>query len=360
MHTRIPFVRRERDRHGRFRLYFQASRRARKVRIREAEGTPEFFAAYNRLLQSAPVEVPATRGPIAGTWRWLCVEYLKSAAFKSLDERFQRTRRGILEHTFDEPVHPGARETFAAFPVERLTLKALKVLRDRKGKALPEAANNRVKAIRAVFKWAMAEELDELAHVTVNPARDLEQIKTASAGWHSWEVDEVHRFEERHPIGSKARLALALLLYTGVRRSDVVLLGRQHARAGWLKFTARKNANRRPVTVEIPILPELQRVVDASPTGDLTFLVNEFGQPFTVAGFGNWFRDRCVEAGVPGRAHGLRKAAAALAAENGATSQQLMAIFGWLTLAEAERYTRAAKRRKMAGDAMGLLVRNGG
>src|SRR5262249_38795763 len=124
-----------------------------------------------------------------------------------------------------------------------------------------------------------------------------------------------------------------------------------------LKFVQTKNSRRKPVTIEVPILPELQRVLDASPCGDLTYLITEYGRPFTVWGFGNWFRHRCRKAGVPGSAHGLRKAGAATAAENGATSQQLMAIFGWLSLDEAERYTRAAARRPMAGDAMGLLVR---
>jgi hypothetical protein len=76
-------------------------------------------------------------------------------------------------------------------------------------------------------------------------------------------------------------------------------------------------------------------------------------------GFGNWFRDRCIEAGVSGRAHGLRKAGAATAAENGATTKQLMAIFGWLTLEQAELYVRAAEKEKLARDAMGLLVRRG-
>ncbi|HXE70719.1 MAG TPA: hypothetical protein VN523_15280 [Hyphomicrobiaceae bacterium] len=60
---------------------------------------------------------------------------------------------------------------------------------------------------------------------------------------------------------------------------------------------------------------------------------------------------------MPGRAHGLRKAGAATAAENGATSKQLMAIFGWLSLDEAERYTQAAEREKLAKDAVGLLLR---
>lgn len=343
--VRIRYVREYRD----GRLYFQRHRRGRKVRIKADRDAPEFFAEYQRLLtEHQPAVTALSRHPQAGTWRWLCVEYFKSPAYKRLDPRTQRVRRGVLEHTFDEPVRPGAEMTFAAVRVVDLTTKALRVLRDRKA-GLPEAGNNRVKAIRAVFRWAMEEE-----HVITNPARDLTRIRTDGSGWHSWEVEEVRRYETRHPVGSKARLALALLMYTGVRRSDVVLLGRQHVREGWLKFTAHKNR----VVVEIPILPELQRIIDASPVGDLTFLVNDYGRPFTVAGFGNRFGKWCSEAEVPGRAHGLRKAAAAIAAENGATSQQLMAIFGWLTLAEAERYTRAAQRKRMAGDAMGLLVRN--
>jgi integrase len=94
-----------------------------------------------------------------------------------------------------------------------------------------------------------------------------------------------------------------------------------------------------------------------SKRGDLTFLVNEWGRPFTDAGFGNWFRDRCVEAGVPGRAHGLRKAGATIAANNGATSQQLMAIFGWDTLKEAERYTRGADQLRLSAHGARILCR---
>ena len=87
----------------------------------------------------------------------------------------------------------------------------------------------------------------------------------------------------------------------------------------------------------------------------MTFLVNDLGRPFTDAGFGNWFRDRCVEAGVPGRAHGLRKAGATIAANNGATAHQLMAIFGWDTLKMAEAYTRAADQERLAESAMHML-----
>jgi site-specific recombinase XerD len=141
-----------------------------------------------------------------GTWRWLCTQYFGSARFRSLDPTTQTTRRRILESTLDEPIHPGASETFAGFPLTRRTAKSLRVLRDRKAH-LPEAANGRVKAMRAVFSWAMEEE-----HVSTNPARDVLRIKTASLGYHSWTPEEVEKFERCHVIGTRPRLALALLL----------------------------------------------------------------------------------------------------------------------------------------------------
>jgi integrase len=88
----------------------------------------------------------------------------------------------------------------------------------------------------------------------------------------------------------------------------------------------------------------------------LTSLVTAHGNPFSEAGFGNWFRDRCDEAGLPRcTAHGLKEAGATIAAENGATTRQLMAMFDWDTPAMAEVYTRAAEQRRLAGEAMFLI-----
>src|SRR5262249_23101532 len=168
---------------------------------------------------------------------------------------------------------------------------------------------------------------------------------------------EVDQFKARHPVGTKARLALDLLLYTGQRGSDVILFGQQHVRDGWLRFTQQKNRNRRPVSLQLPVLPILQATIDAGPTGDLVFLVTEWGKPFSRKGFGHWFRKQCDRAGLPRcTAHGLRKAGATIAAENGATAHQLKAIFGWSTLKQPELYTRAAEQKQLAEGAMSLLV----
>lgn len=357
----FEYVHRDVDRHGNLRLYFRRRKGERKLRIRATPGTPAFQSQYEaaRALAEAgslghalPDDNSARSAapPKPGTYRWLCVQYFCSAEFRRLDPRTQRIRRAILEPTFGELIAPDKQETFADFPIGRMTPKAIRVLRDRKGE-FPEAANSRVKAVRQVFAWAI-----DYDHASRNPARDVPYIRGGSTGFRTWELEDVEQFERRHPVGSKARLALVLLMYTGVRRSDVVRLGRQHIRDGWFKIAVQKNRKRKPITIDLPVLPALQEIIAASPVGDLTFLVTQFGRPFTANGFGNWFGRRCKEAGlVKCSAHGLRKAGAARAAENGATTHELMAIFGWQTMKEAERYTQAAQRKRLAGSAERLL-----
>ena len=240
-------------------------------------------------------------------------------------------------------------EIFADFPVQRITSKALRVLRDHKADK-PGSADNRVRALRRLLKWAVKNEL-----MINNPARDIEYVSRKSDGWHSWSAEELSQFEARHPIGTKARLALTLLQFTGASRSDVVRLGPAQIRNGCLVFVRAKTN----VPVELPLVAELQTVLEStSLIGATTFLVTSHGKPFTPAGFGNWFRDRCDEADLRQcSAHGVRKAAAARAAENGATTHELMAMFGWLNLRMAELYTRSASRKRGARRAAELLKR---
>jgi integrase len=347
---------------GRSRFYVWLGKGHKKFRIHAEPNTAAFVTAYNEALAKAraavPIQPPEARGSarkiVPGTYRWLCVRYFaESADFKRLDPRTQRIRRSILESTFEEPIAPGAAQLFAEFPLRRLSPKAIRVLRDRK-LAKPEAGNGRVKALRQVFAWALEEEIEG---VDANHARDVPYFSNDGEGFHTWTVQEVEQFEARHPIGSKARLALALLLFVGVRRSDVVRLGRQMVRDGWLHFTETKGRRHKVKERDVPILPELQAVIDATPVSHMTFLTTEFGAAFTANGFGNWFKKRCMEAGLPHcSAHGLRKAGATIAAENGATEHQLMAMYGWESPKQAAVYTRKANRKKLTGDAMKLIV----
>lgn len=335
-------------------VYFR--RGDQSVRLRELPGSDEFNAEYRALLAGEALPEPKTpaQGAAEQTFAWLCLRYMASSEFGELDPRTQRVRRQILQSCIDEPTKEGAKTIVGSLPLGRFIPKVVSVLRDRK-RDFPEAANGRVKAIRAVYKWACLPEV-EIAHE--NPARDVQYLKPKNReGFHTWTLDEVEQFETRHPIGTKARLALALGLYTFQRRSDIHRIGRAHERnnGAELHFTQFKGRNKEhPVTMTIPVLPELRAVLDATPLGDMVYLVNQHGVPFSAAGFGNWFRKRCDEAGLPQcSAHGLRKAAATRMAENGATPHEIQAWTGHRTLKEVVRYTQAAEQRKLAKSAAG-------
>ena len=183
----------------------------------------------------------------------------------------------------------------------------------------------------------------------------MKNIKRPSGGgFHAWTEAEIDAFEARWPIGTRERLAFAILLYTGLRRGDAAILGRQHVSDGVILMRAAKTGTQ----LTIPILPELQFAVEAAKTGDLTFVAKASGKGMSKEGFGNWFGEACRAAGVPGSAHGLRKAGAARAASNGATVAQLEAIFGWHSGTMASLYTKSADRVRLAKEAMGKLSRN--
>jgi len=331
------------DINGNVRVYFRIKKPYFKQRLREKPGTEAFEIEYQKA-RSMAISATPSKSPTS-TLRWLCERYFASADFKRLHQSTQTVRRGILESICAERF--GKEITHGDKKFAPMEVKHVWRIRDAKA-AFPEAANGRVKALRQLFKWAIA-----AGHATDNPAREVPYFSSSSEGHHTWTEDEVQRFEDHHPLGTKARLAIALLLYTGVRRSDVVTLGPQMEREGWLTFTEAKNRRNKPKARELPILPELREAIDAAPSGHLSYLVTEFGKPFTANGFGNWFKKRCREAGIEHcSAHGLRKTGATRAANNGATTKQLMAIFGWETIKEADHYTKRADKKRLVESGM--------
>ena len=206
------------------------------------------------------------------------------------------------------------------------------------------AALNWLKTLRSLLRHAIDVNLRK-----DDPSANIKLKTPKSDGHHSWSEEEILAFEKRHPVGSRARLALALLLYTGQRRGDVVQMGRKHVTVvdgeHILSIDQEKTGNH----VAIPLLPPIWEALNAMPrSAQPAFLTTEQGRQFTSAGFGNWFRECCDEAGLPHcSAHGLRKAAATRMAENGATTHQLMSWFGWTSVSEAERYTKKADRARM-------------
>ncbi len=185
--------------------------------------------------------------------------------------------------------------------------------------------------------------------------------KFAKGEFHTWTEEEIAQYEKRWPIGTTERLAFALLLYTGQRRSDVVTMSWDDVRDGTICVTPLKTKRTSGVKLWIPIHPALQEVLDAVDEDEGTILKTAFGQSFTSNGFGSGFMAVKIDkAGLPKRCvtHGLRKAAARRLAEAGCTANEIAAITGHATLQEVSRYTKAAEQRKLAQSAMRRLSPN--
>lgn len=307
-----------------------------KIRIPGEPGSEEFMAAYRAALDGDS-QAPAARVvPTIFAPRTLgraVIGYYSSTAFQALGESRKRSRRLILNKIVDASGHES---------IKLITKAAVQKGMDRRA-ATPAAANEFLKSMRAVLDYLVSvEELKD------NPAKQVKYNRIETEGFHIWTLDEVAQFVEHHGLGSKAVLALALLLFTGQRRGDVIKMGPQHVKDGGLRLRRGKNGE----AGTIPVLPALQAVIDASEVGHLTFLVTTFGKPFSDAGIGNWFRDRCDEARLfHCSAHGLRKAGATIAADLGASDEQLMALFGWRSRRQVSTYTRGANQKKLAHEA---------
>jgi integrase len=334
---RPPHVVSETTRHGRVVWYVRLGK-GRRIRLRAAYGTPEFTAAYEAALSGNAA--PELAKFNAKTLGWLIERYRDSAAWAELATATRRQRECILRAI----THSAGRDSI---PRKKETIE-----RGIERRSKPHAKRHFLQTMRGLFQWAVTAKLAD--H---DPTAGIKTIRPQTDGHVPWTDEWCDWFEARWPLGTRERVAYAVLMYTGLRRGDAVRVGRPHIKKGIITIRTEKRSGGKPgKVVTIPILPPLQEALDAGPIGDLTFIAGVNGRPLKKESFGNWFRDVCEAAGVPSRAHGMRKAGATRAANNGATEAQLEAIFAWSGGAMASLYTREANRVKLAADAASKLM----
>ena len=333
---RPPHLQREITRHGKAVWYVRIGRGPR-IRIRAEYGTPEFDAEYYAALAGAPAKKTA---PSCSSLEWLLTRYRETTAWTDLSAATRRQRDNIFA---------GVVETAGHEAYTRITQATILAGKERRAKTPPQARNF-LDAMRGLFRWALKAGLiksDPTVGVGNPPRRTGE-------GFIPWNEAQMAAYEVRWPIGTRQRVWLDVIAYTGLRRGDAVRLGRQHVRNGVATIKTEKSGF--TVEVSLPILPVLQATLDSGPCGDLTFIAGASGRPLTKESFGNEFKAACKAAGVPGSAHGVRKIAATRAADNSATEAELMAIFGWTDPKMAAHYTRTANRKRLAAQAMDKLA----
>jgi integrase len=267
------------DRHGRVRYYFRR-RGHPNVRLPGLPGSPEFMRAYEAAIGHAePVVIGASRAKV-GTVAAIVGMYLASAEFAGLADETRRTRRNILERF---------REAHGDKRVAAIERKHVQALIDVKA-ATPSAARNLLAVVRLLMRFAIGAGIRH-----DDPTIGVRHARIKTAGFKTWSEADIAAYEARHPLGTMPRLAIALLLGTGQRRSDVVRIGRQHVRGNWI--TVRQSKTGKPLM--IPIGEALRAAIDAMPSEHLTFLTTARGKPFTAAGFTNYFRKQCKRPGSP-------------------------------------------------------------
>ena len=353
------FLKEDTDRHGNVRLYFRRGGEP-KVRLHTTPGTPEFEAEYLRAYAGEVVAVlvpglsPRRAPADQSTFRFLAERYLASAGYKRLAHDTRQVRRRILDALVERAGH---------LPFAEMPASFIAKVRDEKAET-PEAANSYLKAFRQVFSWACE---PTVALATVNPAREVKYLDSDNPDGHTpWTEADIVKFEVHFALGTKARLALDLMQFTGVRVSDALRLGPQMERDGRLHFTEHKGRKKTPKHHRMPIIAPLRRSIDARRAAlrgegcdvELCFVPTKYGRPYSDKGFGQWFVRQARLAGIEDgkTAHGVRKLVAIRAAENGATEHQLTAFFGWTTMRQAMHYTKAANRARLESDAAAILA----
>jgi integrase len=331
---RPPYLSREVTRHGKPVWYVRVD--GKRTRLRAEYGTAEFEAQYRAALTDRQKHDEGKAG--TGSLAWLIERYRETTAWHSLSA----TTRLRHERFFRQACEKAGKEPFA-----RITKATIAAARDRRAKT-PYYARHFLDAMRSLFRWAV-----EAGVTQVDPTVGVKNPKQATSdGFRPWTENDVAAYEKRWPLGTRQRVWLDVLLYTGLRRGDAVRLGRPHIRDGIASIKTEKTGT----PIVIPILPVLARTLAAGPCGDLTFIAGAGGGPLTKASFSVFFREACHAAGVQGSAHGVRKIAATRAANAGATVAELEAIFGWEGGRMASLYTRDADRVRLAKKAMHKLV----
>jgi integrase len=330
-----PYLHRVVNRHRKI-VWYVWRRPGPKIRIRGDYGSKEFMAAYRAALYGEQAPQPLPTGLPSDRIELLIAAYITSPPWKALAPATQRQRRNIFDRLCRVA---GNVRPDAIGPAD------IKQRRDELG---PGAAKHFVQTMRGLFQWAK-----EMEIVETDPTENVKVARPQTEGFRVWSEEEISRYEARWPVGSRERLWLACLLFTGLRRGDAVTLSKEHIIDGVISIQTGKTG----AWVHLPILPALQEIIDASPTGETTLIATKAGKPMTKESFGNLFREACKAAGVPGAAHGLRKAGATRAAEAGATIHELNALFGWDDNKTASIYTKKADRKRLAMQAIGKMER---
>ena len=329
-----PYVTRFRDRHGKVRYRFRRKGYPAHY-FRAPFGTKAFEREYAACLEQEKPSIGT--GRIApGSLSDVIARYYSDNAFLDLKPPTQAVYRGVLERF---------RKTFGDDSIRQFDAKRIqRVMNGMRDK--PHAAARLRKLLAQLFVVARRE---RIVPGTFDPVKDTRPPRAETDGYHRWTEAELQQFEAKHPLGTKPRLAFALLLYGAQRSGDVRFLTHSGLAGQRIRLRQSKTSN----AVSVPIVEALRQALEAGPLGDVLVLENNRGEAYTAKGFYNLVKRACIAADLPHcSAHGLRKAAAARLRRAGCTDEEGMSITGHKTVREYRRYAGDEGNADRADSAM--------
>lgn len=334
---RLKYVNEYVDRTGKLRRYFRKGGKQLGT-LPGAPGSAEFMNAYAAFLAEKPSL--AGRPMLADSLAKLIVDFYGDRMFTDRKPSTRQLYRYALDPISKAHGHRSI-TTMTAANAEKIITTI--------GETRPGMANLTRAVMRRLFQFAVKQK-----RRPDNPMLGIEAYKGGEH--HTWTDAELRQFEAKWRLGTRQRLAYALLLYTGQRVGDVAKMNRADVSDGLIYVKQQKTG----AEIWVPIHPELVRAMKAYPAQGLTLVGDAAGRPLKRAALSALMRSAIKNAGLPSRcvAHGLRKAAMRVLAESDATANQIAAISGHRTLKEVERYTKAADQKKLARAAIGK-VHNG-
>lgn len=349
MKVRYPGLLKERLPSGNYRYRVRTEHDPRtKIRIYAAPGHDEFYKQYLAARsgeKQEPVK-PASEYARTRSLAWLVTRYTehleRAVTAGTSSHKTLKKKRNLLSPLL---VHNDA---------HMLVSRAFLIREQDKRSATPAQADAFIEAVRVMYDWAIDREL-----IKENTATGIRKIYRKGSGATPWSADDVRRYFARHKLGSKAHVAMSILLWTGCRIEDLTILGREHECViDGIEALRWQPLKKGSSEVTVPIFPPLKEATRAPVVQGRTYVLGKAGRPLSSGDSASAvFKSWCKQAGIGHlSAHGVRKGLAELLAELGSSQYGIMAILGHSEAKTSEVYTRRVERWRLALDGLGKVV----
>lgn len=320
--TKLPYLRKKRAK-GKDYYYFDLGARTDGTRellplphIRD----PRFGDCYARA-KATRTNRRNRQGVL--TLEGLIRQYEKSPEFRSLSESTKTSYTRYLGRA-NELIRDKRGDSPPAKAVER---RDVVTLRDTLA-ATPGAASQAVRAVGALFAWAVDNE-----KLKDNPAAGVKKFKAKPH--EPWPEELIEEGLADPQVG----MAVALLLFTGQRINEVVRMAWADIRGDHMRVYVQKTDQR----MDVAILSELADRLEKTPKLAPTILTNANGRPWTQSGLRQKLQDWAKERGQKVVPHGLRKNAVIALLEAGCTAAEVSGITGQ-SIQMIEHYARKVNK----------------